>query len=332
MFTDDHVDKGKAKREAAKKNRARANAAKAKQDRFIADEEAKKQATNDLISSPHLPPILPTSTPTPPPPILPTLPILPSPPTTPSSSTPSAAQIAARQRESRAKTRSLHSAALAIQSLARRVHAHTAARATIARAYDTKVALLLKISTAIVSPAPPYIPPPATASNLTSSFLFFKTGSLDDDKRLGILTKYVLLPGLTDPDLHPLLPWLQSTQGRHRLSKLLAALLQALSTCPSIQFPATTIAPFLTAILTTGSNGLTTLSSYLRHSLLQPPLSLLPRLRSHLLRGNKLATPALVDLTLRTITPADHCDVAATILSVPNLQTKVSANNNASGS
>ena len=164
-----------------------------------------------------------------------------------------AAQKAAEQRRIRAEARAKIAASKTIQSCVRSKLTASKVREQQRNIYDKRMSDLIAL-TAILkrSSTQEYVPPPATVSIMTTQFLFFacpttirKNGSNGDiafdngsfileERDLSRWTKLVnhlLLPGILDTnlDLDPLLPWVESANGRKRLNDVLTLLISSVA-------------------------------------------------------------------------------------------------------
>eukprot|EP00985_Skeletonema_marinoi_P002204 scaffold893_cov143-Skeletonema_marinoi.AAC.8 len=164
-----------------------------------------------------------------------------------------AAQKAAEQRKVRAEARAKLSAVKAIQSCVRSKLTASKVREQQRTIFDKHMSDLIAL-TAILkrSSTQEYVPPPATVSIMTTQFLFFacpttirKNGSSGevafedgsfileerDLSRWTKLLKHLLLPGIlnTNLDLDPLIPWVESANGKKRLNDVLTLLISSVA-------------------------------------------------------------------------------------------------------
>lgn len=164
-----------------------------------------------------------------------------------------AAQKAAEQRKVRAEARAKLSAAKTIQACVRSKQTASKVREQQRSIYDKRMSDLIAL-TAILkrSSSQEYIPPPATVSIMTTQFLYFacptairknvssgevtfEDGSFileeRDLSRWTKLVKHLLLPGILDTnlDLDPLIPWVESANGRKRLNDVLTLLISSVA-------------------------------------------------------------------------------------------------------
>lgn len=164
------------------------------------------------------------------------------------------AQKAAEQRKIRAEARAKVSAATHIQSIVRSKQSAATAREEQRNIFDRRVSDLIALAGILKRTQQndgnngDYIPPPATASIMTTQFLFFaypttlkkrevkleNASMILEDRDLSRwtkLVKHVLLPGMSseNSDLDPLLPWMESLAGKLRLEKVLELCVSSIS-------------------------------------------------------------------------------------------------------
>jgi hypothetical protein len=246
MFADElNVNKGQKKRDAARRSRLNAAAARKKKQDYIDKVEAERRAAEQKVAEdkragdadkdkqPTLPPVEGAESPprsvgvdagvasssaaarsAPSPPHPPLSPLAPVPPTSLPSSTSKEQMMASTKtlRSSRAHNRMLIKGVTSLQSHFRRRYALASAVDKIRKDYDGKIAVLLKVATAQKNKTGViYVPPPATVGGLVGAMLFFTDKGQDvrDGQRVAIMAGHVITPGMKGEDvhLHPLLNW-----------------------------------------------------------------------------------------------------------------------------
>lgn len=177
-----------------------------------------------------------------------------------------AAQKAMEQRKIRAEARARTANATTIQSFIRSKLTAIRAREEQRAIYDKRMSDLIALAGILKKSAMQqnqqykgtvnvgdYIPPPATASIMTIQFLFFACPSVlrkkypegqitiehinslvlevQDMPRWAKLVRYILCPGVRNEnlDLDPILPWMQTNEGKRRLEKILCVCVSSVS-------------------------------------------------------------------------------------------------------
>jgi len=301
MFKDESSAAAKArkKRDAAKLAREKAQALRKKKETFIRAEEEKKRLAEQTSSS-TLPPIENSGgDDEKPSPILPTALTkniinsinLPNPPQFPKSSQSSqktsAADAAAQQRLQRKQQQKLLRGTTALQAIIRKNLSNSKYFNDLSKDFDSKILTIAKLIKVLsLSPsksADSYKVPPATASQMVTQFLIISGNNPSHDlTNLTRLCEFTLNNGVsTDSNnsLHPIMSWLQHSNGRRRLKVLIFKCVEILPLVKNAESP---IIVFLNSILSTSNEENSQLAAFCLNAIFNYS-QLLTKLRNHLM-------------------------------------------------